>query len=66
MTDPIIVNAVKEGMFYDLTDLIPEYENLANLSQTAWNNSSVNGRNYCIPRSRGPVQLHHVCARRHP
>lgn len=53
MTDPIIVNAVKEGMFYDLTDLIPEYENLANLSQTAWNNSSVNGRNYCIPRSRG-------------
>lgn len=36
-----------------MTDLIPEYENLANLSQTAWNNSSVNGRNYCIPRSRG-------------
>lgn len=53
MTDPIIVNAVNEGMFYDLTDLIPEYENLAGLSENAWNNSSVNGRNYCIPRSRG-------------
>lgn len=52
-TDPIIVNAINEGMFYDLTDLIPEYENLAALSQDSWNNSATNGRYYCIPRSRG-------------
>lgn len=53
VTEPIILNAINEGYFYDLTDLIPDYPNLVNISQNAWNNSSVNGRNFCIPRSRG-------------
>ncbi|MDD3409294.1 MAG: extracellular solute-binding protein [Eubacteriales bacterium] len=52
-TDPIVVNAINEGMFYDLTDLIGDYDNLAALSKNGWNNSAVNGRNYVLPRTRG-------------
>ncbi len=50
--DAITINSARAGAFWDLTDLIPQYENLAAGSETVYNNISVDGRIYGIYRSR--------------
>ncbi|WP_165452483.1 extracellular solute-binding protein [Paenibacillus thalictri] len=53
---PPLVNAVKNGAFWDLTPLLGDfskYPNLKNFSAPgAWDNSKVLGKNYAIPKNR--------------
>jgi putative aldouronate transport system substrate-binding protein len=53
LSTPWTVKAMEAGMFYDFTDSIENYSNLAALSSSAWTNSKYKGRNYLIPNSRG-------------
>lgn len=54
--DPLVVNSARAGAFWDLTDLIPEYENLSQGSEGVYNNISVDGRIYGIYRSRAQAR----------
>lgn len=56
---PWVVQATEAGMFYDFTDSIENYPNLAALNPSAWTNAKYKGRNYLIPNSRG--QYNNCC-----
>ena len=47
-----IVQAAQGGAFWDLTDLIPQWENLAGVNPNVMNNISIGGRNFGIYRQR--------------
>lgn len=47
-----MINAAKSGMFWDLTDYISEYPNLSKHPQAVYENASIDGRTYGIPRYR--------------
>lgn len=42
----------KQGAFWDLTDLYKTYQNLTGFPKESWFNSSLEGKNYGIPRVR--------------
>ncbi len=50
--DAIMISSARAGAFWDLTDLIPQYENLAAGEQSVYDNIAVDGRIYGIYRSR--------------
>lgn len=50
--DATFLNAAESGLFWDLTDYLQDYDNLATISQVALENASYNGKIYGIPRSR--------------
>lgn len=54
-TDPIIINAMNNGLIMDLTPHLDfvKYPNLGKINPSAWMNSKINGKNYVFPRSRG-------------
>lgn len=43
---------LSDPMFWDLTDYLKDYENLASIPEGALSTVSLNGRNYALPRSR--------------
>lgn len=45
-------NACENGFFWDVTDYIDDYANLATIPEATRANASINGRMYGIPRSR--------------
>lgn len=50
--DPIVIQNARAGAFWDLTDLIPSYENLAAGAQAIYDGISIDGRVYGIYRAR--------------
>ena len=54
--DPVVVNSARAGAFWDITDYIADYPNLAQGSQDIYNNISVDGRIYGIYRSRAQAR----------
>ena len=50
--DAIMISSARAGAFWDLTDLIPQYENLAQGGETIYQNISIDGRIYGIYRAR--------------
>ena len=50
--DPITISSARDGAFWDLTDLIPQYPNLAAGSAATYNNTAIDGRIYGIYRVR--------------
>ena len=50
--DATFLNAAEGGLFWDLTDYIQDYDNLATMSEVSFQNASYNGKLYGIPRSR--------------
>lgn len=54
--DPIIVNSARAGAFWDITDLIADYPNLAAGSKGVYDNISIDGRLYGIYRARQQVR----------
>lgn len=50
--DATFVKAVEEGVFWDLTDYIDDYDNLSTIPAMIRQNASHNGRMYGLPRSR--------------
>ena len=54
--DPIIINSARNGAFWDITDMIKDYEWLSKGSEGVYNNISIDGRLYGIYRSRQQVR----------
>lgn len=50
--DATFLAAAEEGLFWDLTDYIDDYDNLATIPEATRANASYNGKMYGIPRSR--------------
>ena len=50
--DSITVSSARNGAFWDLTDLIPQYEYLAQGQQSTYDNTAIDGRIYGIYRAR--------------
>ena len=50
--DPIVIETARAGAFWDLTDLIPEYEWLSQGPAGIYNNIAIDGKIYGIYRSR--------------
>lgn len=50
--DATFVKAAEEGVFWDLTDYIDDYDNLRTIPARIRQNASHNGRMYGLPRSR--------------
>ncbi len=50
MRSQIVVDAMNGGMFWDLTDYIDDYPNLASISENTYNAMKYDGRVYTIPR----------------
>ena len=50
--DNITISSARAGVFWDLTDLIAQYPNLADGQQTIYDNISIDGKVYGIYRSR--------------
>ena len=50
--DSTFLNAAEEGLFWDLTDYIDDYDNLATIPEATRANASYNGKLYGLPRSR--------------
>ena len=50
--DATFLQAAEEGLFWDLTDYIDDYDNLATIPEATRANASYNGKMYGIPRSR--------------
>ena len=50
--DPIVIETARAGAFWDLTDLIPEYEWLSQGPAGIYNNIAIDGNIYGIYRSR--------------
>lgn len=46
------MNAVENDAFWELSDYIYDYPNLAQLSEAVYQNASINGKLYGVPRSR--------------
>lgn len=60
LNDPSFINAVQNGAFWDLTDVLGDFSNYPNLrdkvAPEAWETSRINGRIYGIPQSVPKVQ----------
>lgn len=54
--DPIIINSARSGAFWDITDMIDEYPNLAAGSAGVYDNIKIDGRLYGIYRARQQVR----------
>ncbi len=54
--DPLVVNSARQGAFWDITDMIKDYEWLAKGSEGIYDNISVDGRLYGIYRSRAQAR----------
>ena len=50
--DANFCKACEEGVFWDITDYIDDYPNLATIPEIVRMNASVNGRLYGVPRAR--------------
>ncbi|MBB6693377.1 extracellular solute-binding protein [Cohnella xylanilytica] len=50
--EPSFVNAARSGAFWDLTDYLKDYKYLSQSNEVILNNSSIDGRNYGVYRSR--------------
>ncbi|MBB6734856.1 extracellular solute-binding protein [Cohnella zeiphila] len=50
--EPSFVNAARSGAFWDLTDYFKDYKYLSQSNEVILNNSSIDGRNYGVYRSR--------------
>jgi putative aldouronate transport system substrate-binding protein len=51
--NPQVRSMVAQGAFWDLTDLVKDYENLMAYPETTWKNTrQADGRNYGVPRVR--------------
>ncbi len=50
--DAITISSARAGAFWDLTDLIPQYEYLAQGQESTYNNTAIDGRLYGIYRAR--------------
>lgn len=50
--DGTFVKAAEDGYFWDITDYLDDYDNLATIPAATRANISVNGRIYALPRSR--------------
>ena len=50
--DAITISSARAGAFWDLTDLIPQYENLAAGQQSTYSNTAIDGRIYGFYRAR--------------
>lgn len=53
--DPIVVNSARQGAFWDITDMLPDYPNLKG-SEGVWNNIKIDGRIYSIYRQRAQAR----------
>jgi putative aldouronate transport system substrate-binding protein len=53
---PAFVQSAQAGAFWDLTDHLGKYPNLTAENKQVLRNSSINGRNYGIFRSRDPMR----------
>jgi putative aldouronate transport system substrate-binding protein len=47
-----ILNAIQQGAFWDLTNYIKDYKNLASMNQLVYDNVKVDGKLYGLPRYR--------------
>lgn len=47
-----LISAAQGGTFWDLTDIIKDYPKLSSMSQIVYDNVSIDGKLYGIPRSR--------------
>lgn len=60
LNDPSFINAVQNGAFWDLTDVLGDFSKYPNLknnvSPDAWTTSRIDGRIYGIPQSVPKVQ----------
>jgi putative aldouronate transport system substrate-binding protein len=54
--DPTFVKSARAGAFWDLTDKLPDYPNLAASDPEILRNSSINGTQYGIFRWRDPMR----------
>ena len=50
--DAITISSARAGAFWDLTDLIPQYEYLAQGQESTYDNTAIDGRIYGIYRAR--------------
>ena len=50
--DSTFLQAAEEGLFWDLTDYLDDYDNLATIPEATRANAAYNGKIYGIPRSR--------------
>ncbi|MFC4776665.1 extracellular solute-binding protein [Paenibacillus sp. GCM10023252] len=51
--DPVVMQAIREGAFWDLTPYLKDYPNLMNTyPKESWDNTRIDGKNYGIPRPR--------------
>ena len=48
---PVLIQAIDSGMFWDLTDYIPQYPNLSLMNEQIKRNTAYNGRNYGLYRA---------------
>lgn len=56
ITGTSVINAIRSGMFWDLTPYLDEFPNLKNFDQQVINNLKVDGKYYFIPRPRPLVR----------
>ncbi|CAM3377884.1 extracellular solute-binding protein [Marinicrinis lubricantis] len=49
---PSFINAARSGAFWDVTDYLDDYPNLSMANPVVLNNSSIDGRNYGVYRTR--------------
>jgi putative aldouronate transport system substrate-binding protein len=49
---PYMVNAMRGGVFWELTDIIKDYPNLSNIDDIYYKNTSLDGKIYGLPRVR--------------
>ena len=48
-----MINAMKQGVFWDLTDYIDQFPNISKISDITYRSFAVDGRNYGLPKERG-------------
>ena len=53
LTRPYMVNAMRSGIFWDLTDVIQQFENLSSIPEIAYKNYALDGHLYGLPKERG-------------
>ena len=51
-----VVSAVRAGMFWDLTPYLDQFPNLARLNPMLYDNTNIDGKYFCLPRSRVLVE----------
>ncbi|GIP35014.1 extracellular solute-binding protein [Paenibacillus sp. J2TS4] len=51
--DDKYVKLAKQGAFHDLTELVAKNDNLQKIPEYTWNNTTVDGKTFGIPRPRG-------------